>query len=536
MQQIETFIFLFAIIIAVAQLFNKIALPVSLFLVIVGIILSLIPNFPIIQLSPEVVLNIFLPILVYQIASFSSWIDIRKNLRQVALLSVGHVLFITILVALVIHYFIPQLGWPLAFVLGAVLSPPDDVAIVTIAEKIRLPRRVTAILIGEGLLNDATALTIFRIALAAVITNQFIISTAITQFLMIIILETVYGVVVGYLLGEVRRRLTNTTLHMMASLLTPFLAYIPAVALGGSGIIATAVAGFLIGHRYAVKFTPEFRLVSRALWPTMTFIIDCILFLWVGLEAKSIYDGISAISITSLIFYASLVVLTLIIGRFIWVFVFVLILPRLLFPSIKKKDPYPPWQFPFIVSWAGMRGSISLAAALAVPFLPNSVEGANPRYFLIYLVFSAIVSTFLLQGLTLPWVMKKIGIRKYSDAEHYNEHLAEIHAKEQITDAIVRWLKRYQREIKNNPKLLTRVKVYIQQYEMQKSELKETISQHEDGSKTHDESIEERDESFLQLQIAEIERIILIDLWRQGKISFDARNRLLDKLDHRSKH
>ena len=247
MEQIETYIILFGIIVIVGQTFNNSPVPISLLLVITGMLLSLLPTTPDITLDPNIVLNIFLPLLIYQISAFASWRDVKKNLRPIMLLSIGHVIFITILVAVVIHMLIPQFGWPLAFVLGAVISPPDDVAIVSIADKIRMPQRLITILEGEGMFNDATALILFRFALAAVVTHQFSAVRAVSAFFLVIIGETLYGLALGFIIGEIRLRIRNTTLHMMASLLVPFIAYIPAVMLGGCGVLATAVTGFVFG-------------------------------------------------------------------------------------------------------------------------------------------------------------------------------------------------------------------------------------------------------------------------------------------------
>ena len=174
------------------------------------------------------------------------------------------------MVALVINWLIPQLGWPLAVVMAAIVSPPDDVAIVAIAEKIRMPERVIIILEGEGMLNDAAALTIFRFALAAVLTHHFLFSHAITAFSIDIVAETIYGLGLGYVVGELRLKIKNASLHVIASLLTPFLAYCPAELLGGCGIVATVATGFVIGHIYATRFNPGFRLISRAMWPSLS--------------------------------------------------------------------------------------------------------------------------------------------------------------------------------------------------------------------------------------------------------------------------
>jgi Na+/H+ antiporter len=498
-------------------------------------VLSFVPYFPQFTINPVLILNIFLPILIYQISSFTSWKDFKKNMRPIGLLSVGHVIFITFLVAAVVHQLIPQLGWPLAFVLGAVIAPPDDVAIVSIAEKIRMPERVVTILEGEGMLNDATALIIFRIALAAVVTHEFSAVDAVSTFVLDVIGETIYGLIVGFGFGLLRTRISNSVLHIIASLLTPFIAYFPPEHLGGSGILATVVAGFVIGNVFSIRFTPEFRLISRAVWPALAFAMQSILFLLVGLEMRFVIESISSISLNSLLLYSGSVIAAVIIGRFVWVYVAVAFLPRFLFPSIRKRDPFPPWQYPLIISWAGMRGAISLAAALAVPSLPATVEGANARELLVFLVFSVIIATLLIQGLTLPWLLKLIGVRKYGQREKYNEHMAELHARMQMTKAVLRWLKEYKQEVKDDPKYLAETKMHIQEYKMLKKQLEDRIKNH-DGDIEHDEELEASEEICFLEHMIDIERQELIKMWRKEKVNITVATKLLNKLDHRVSH
>lgn len=534
MEQIVIYIILFGIIVIVGQVFSKTTIPIGLILVIVGMLLSFLPNVPRITLQPTVVLNIFLPLLLYQISAYNSWKDFKKNIRPISFLSVGHVIFITILVAVIIHKFVPQMGWPLAFLLGAVVSPPDDVAIVAIAEKIRMPERVVTILEGEGLLNDATALIIFRFALAALITHQFSLLHATSSFFTVVIGETLYGLALGYILGELRLKIRNSMLHVIASLLTPFIAYIPAVMLGGSGVIATVITGFFIGNVYALRITPEFRLIARYMWTGLAFAFQSILFLLVGLDLRSILENISTISSRSLLLYSSIVIVAIIIGRFVWVYIMAYG-TRFFFPRIRKKDPYPPWQYVFITSWAGMRGAISLAAALAVPFLPLTIQGANARDLLIFIVFCVIVVTLVLQGLTLPWLLKVIGIHKMGICEEYHEHIAELKTRLKMTQAVLRWLSIYQEEVKDNKKLLDEIKLHTREYKMLKKQLKERIANHA-GTVGHDEKAEAQDEAFLLSQIIEVERTTLLQLWRDDKINLTVRNKLLERLDHRTKH
>lgn len=219
------YLILFSILVLLGQLFQKSTVPIALILVVFGMLLSFIPFFPETHIDSKLVLNIFLPLLIYQITAFSSWRDMKKQARPIALLSIGHVLFITFLVAIVIHALIPQMGWPLAFVLGSIISPPDDVAIVSIAEKIRIPERIFIILEGEGVFNDAAALTLFHFALTAAITSQFSFAQALGTFIVMIVGETLYGLMLGHLLGKLRTKITNTTLHVIASFITPFAAY-----------------------------------------------------------------------------------------------------------------------------------------------------------------------------------------------------------------------------------------------------------------------------------------------------------------------
>ncbi len=536
MEKIEIIVLLFTIILIIGQVFRKSPIPTSLLLVLVGMILSYIPEFPRVTLNPEIILDIFLPLLVYQISTMSSWYDFRKNLRPIALLSVGHVIFITVAVAVVIHALIPELGWPLSFVLGAVISPPDDVAIVSVAEKIRLPNRVISILQGEGLLNDAAALILFRLALAAVFASQISITQGILSFFVLILGEAAYGFILGNLLGTLRLRIASTQLHMIASFLTPFFAYIPCVLLGGSGVLATVVTGFVIGHRFAVRFTPEFRLVARAIWPMLAFALECVLFLLVGLDMRLIIENIAPLPAKMLIYYSIVVILTVIIGRFIWVYLGNIFLPRFLFPPIRKKDPFPPWQYPFIISWAGMRGGISLAAALAVPYLPDMGNGTSPRALLIFLVFAVILATFVLQGLTLPWLIKVTGIREDGTREAYDEHMAELNARLEMCKAALQWLKRYREDFNDDKSLCVQLNLYIKEYQNLRADLKKRIAHHH-GILDHEEEAEEvRRETFLLSQIIEVERAVLLDLWRTQKISFELQTKLLDKLDHRASH
>jgi Na+/H+ antiporter len=534
MEQITLYIILFAVVVLVGQLFNKTAIPIALLLIITGMLLSFIPGFPTVRLNPDIVLDVFLPLMVYEISVLASWQEMRKNYRPIALLSIGHVIFITLLIAATIHALLPQMGWPLAFVLGAVISPPDDVAIVSIAEKIRMPARIVTILEGEGIFNDATALILFRFALAATVSANFSAVSTVATFFAVLIGETLYGLVVGYVVGWLRSKIKHNFLHVIASVLTPFIAYYPAVMLGGCGVLATVVAGSIIGNVFALRFTPSFRLISRAIWPSLTFALQSILFLLVGLNLKTIMESISALPLSILIAYAVAVVLVMILGRFIWVYGAVYLLPRALFPGIRKKDPLPPWQYPFVVSWAGMRGGISLAAALAVPTLPAIHNLANPRDLIIFLVFCAIVATLLFQGLSLPWLLKKLGLTKHGKCEEYNLHIAELSAKLTMTQGVLQWLPDFRRNQELDKRLIKSLRLKLKEYRMQEKELQEKLKKHQFD--THDIIRETERDVFLSMRIIEVEKELLIQLWREEKITVETRDKLLEQLDHRAKN
>ena len=531
MDPLIVYLILFSLIVILGQLFRKSTIPLSLFLVITGMLFSFIPYFPEIHLNSSLVLNIFLPLLVYEISAFSSWRDMKKQARPIALLSIGHVIFITGLVALVIHTLIPLMGWPLAFVLGAIVSPPDDVAIVSIAEKMRVPERIFIILEGEGMFNDAAALTLFRFALAAAITHQFLITHAVLSFIIVIIGETLYGFLLGHLLGQLRTKISNTMLHVIASFITPFLAYIPMVELGGSGIIATAIVGFVIGNEYALRFTPEYRLAAITILPTFAFAIQCILFLLVGLNMHATLSHISSIPVHSLLIYMIAITAVVIIGRFIWVYGFVMFLPRILFPFLKKKDPYPPWKYPFILSWAGIRGGISLAAALAVPSLTFIVNNVDLRDLLVFIVFGIIFVTLVLQGLSLPFIIRKFGIDKVGESERYQEHMTELQARIKMINAALHWLQKYKQGVKQDKKLLTEISMHIYEYQTLKKQFESRILAH-DGQLIHDEKSELKEKLSLLCQVIAVEKAELEKLWREDQINLKTRNKLATILDH----
>jgi len=529
MEQLDFYILLLGIISIICILFRKVSVPISIILVIAGMFISLLPYFPPITLESKLVLDIFLPLLIYHISAETSWRDVKLHFRPILLLSVGHVLIISILVAIVIHALIPELGWPLAFVLGAVVSPPDDVAIVPIAEKLKMPRRIITILKGEGMFNDATALILFRFSLAAAATHEFEFTSALSNFLIIVTAETLYGMFLGYLIGEIRIRIEDPKLHMIISVLTPFLAYLPAEKLGGSGILATVITGLIIGHKYLEKFKAEVRLISHSVWTILEYMIENILFLLVGLNLRFIIVNISTVPIASLTLYATSVIGVVIIGRFLCVYLYSYF--SRFMSSRKNKFP---WRNSFIVSWAGLRGGVSLAAAFAMPLLTPFEDGTNPRDLIIFLVFCVVAATLIVQGLSLPLILKLLDVPFYGQREKHDEELVELWAKLKITMNVIRWLSQYQHSVKKNEALLEEVQEQIQKYQLAKNQLRMRIKNHNSSLVPHEKKSVE-DKAVLASQLIEIERDVLLRLWNKEKINHTVKNRILSQLDHRDK-
>lgn len=531
MDEFEIGIGLIAIVAMVSVVFRNSRIPLALILVIVGMLISFIPGMPHIRISSHFVLTIFLPLLLYDASAYaSSWQQIRVNLRPIAFLSIGHVLFITVLVACIIHFLLPQMGWPLAFVLGAVISPPDDVAIMAIAEKIRMPATVVNILKGEAMLNDAMALIIFRFALVAALTGTFSLIDSTLTFFMVVGGETLFGIFVGHVIGELRLRVRQPTLQMLISILTPYMAYLPAEKFGGSGVVATVVTGLYIGHYYWERYPPDVRLTARSIWATLSFVVQSILFLLVGLDLHFTFMRNTNLAWPTLLSYSAIIILTVIIGRFIWVF------GSEYLNRWWEKNPNKqlPWQFSFIISWAGMRGGISLAAALAVPTLPM-VAGIFPKDLLIFLVFSVIVATLLIQGLSLPWLLNKLNIPKEGELEESEEERASLFARLAMTRAVLRWLKDYKTQNLQNEKLLAEIKFRIKEYRIRKLQLRAKLNLRY-VNQTQMDILDLNDQINLLQQIIDIERQTLLQFWRDNKIDLTTKNKLELQLDLRAKH
>jgi len=409
---VDIFVWLLLAVAVLALLARRFHVPYPIFFVMGGLLIGLIPGLPRVRLDPELVFLFFLPPLLFPAALFTSWRDFRANLRPIALLAIGLVLFTTTIVAWLAFSFF-HLPLAVGFVLGAIISPPDAIAATAIAERLSVPRRIVTVLEGESLVNDATALVAYRFAVAAVATGSFSLARAGGEFLVVGAGGILVGLSLGWLATHFRPRLGNPPIEITFSLLIPFAAYLLAERLGVSGVLAVVTAGLYIGRRGPEIISSRTRLQAVPVWEMLGFLLNGFVFILIGLQLPEVLRALSGhpqYSIGELVWYALVISLAVILIRILWVFP-ATYLPRLLFESIRKKDPYPSWRHVTVVAWTGMRGVVSLAAALA---LPLTGRGGNPfpnRDLILFLTFIVILATLVVQGLSLPFLIRSLGIK-----------------------------------------------------------------------------------------------------------------------------
>jgi monovalent cation/hydrogen antiporter len=394
---------------AVTTLARRMNWSAPLLLVAVGLAVSFIPGMPAFDIDPELILLLVLPPLLYSAALESSYLNIKANIRPIGLLSVGLVIATMVAVGYTAHMVIPGLTLAEAFVLGAVVAPPDAVAAVSIGRRLGLPRKTMTILAGESLANDASALTAFRVALAAATgTAAISFGNSVVAFL----LSAVGGIAIGYILGvivhAIRLRIGDGVLESALGMLVPFGTYLLAEAVHTSGVLAVVVAGLYLGHN-SPRAGFATRLQETAVWRSVDVLLESLVFALIGLQFKSVIDGQVG---WQLIIGAIVILVVTILVRFAWMFPGTYV-PRLLSKRVRAREPDPGWRGVVVVSWAGMRGVVSLAAASAIP---PTMPG---RDMVVFCAFVVTIGTLLLQGLTLPWLIKKLDVRgdeQHSDA------------------------------------------------------------------------------------------------------------------------
>lgn len=501
---------------------RRLSLPGPILLVVAGTVLALLPGLPRIELPPDLVLLVFLPPLIYYAAFGMSWQAFCQHLRPIVLLAVGCVVFTTVMVAAAAHWLI-GLAWPVAFVLGAIVSPPDVVAPLAIARRLGVPSRITAVLEGEGLVNDATALVLFKFALAATLTGVFSLTHATMTFAAIVIGETLYGLLVGWVMLRLRHWANEPLIEVTLSLLTPYVAFWLPHAVGGSGVLATVVAGLYVGAKGVDLIRSKTRLQAVFFWDFVTYLIEGAIFLLTGLQARAIIDGLEAMPWTQLLFYGLAISGVAIVVRFVWVFP-ATYLPRLLFPRLRQRDPAQPWQHPFVISFIGIRGVVSLAAALSIPLMISADQSFPNRSLILFLTFSVIVVTLVLQGPTLPWLVKQLGLVDSGSKETQAREQLEAHARVEAARAALDRLE----QVAASGGLSSEQIRHTRELQLDRlSQLERRRDRDGDGGKVAGKL------DRVELGLIQTERDYINSLLRDGRIGDDTRRRIERDLDLR---
>ena len=415
----QTLLFMLAVLAAVAVAAKRLNIAPSILLVVAGIGMALIPGLPKVTLAPEVVLLVILPPLIYSAGVAMSWREFRFNLRPIALLAFGCVVFTTCAVAAAAHYLL-NFDWAVGFLLGAIISPTDVVAPLAIARKLGLPRRLVVVLEGEGLANDATALVLYRFAVAAVSTGTFSLGEAAGTFALIVVGEIIYGLGVGWLSLRLRQWAREPRVEITLSLMTPYLAFWVPAHLGGSGVLATVACGLYVSWNGPRLIPSATRLQGIFFWDLIVYLIEGLVFLITGLQARTLIEQTHAFSIHDLLIATAWTTLIAIAARFIWVFPATYI-PRWVSPRWRKRDPSPPWQRPFFLAFTGVRGVDSLAVALAIPYAVVNGAPFPHRDLILFVTFGVIIVTLIGQGLMLPWVVRWLGLHHLGKQERKDE-------------------------------------------------------------------------------------------------------------------
>jgi monovalent cation/hydrogen antiporter len=396
---------LVSLLVAVAVLgaaARAVNIPYPIVLVVGGLALGFVPGLPDAELEPELVLVIFLPPLLYSAAFFANLHDLRRNLRPITLNAVGLVLVTMCAVALAIKALVPDMPWAAAFTLGAIVAPTDPIAATTIMRRMAVPRRMVSVVEGESLINDGTALVAYRTAVAAV-GGTFSIWEAGLEFVLSAAGGIAIGLAVGWLIAEIRRRIDDIPVEITISLLSGYASYVPAEAVGASGVLAAVTTGIVLGWRAPEISTASMRLQGYAVWEILTFLLNALLFVLIGLQLPLILDGLSGMPPGELLWWCVAVSLVVIVTRVIWSQSAVFVL-RAIDRRESQRERRSTWQSRMIISWCGMRGSVSLAAALALD------SDFPERNLILLLTFAVIFSTLVLQGLTLPALIRTLGV------------------------------------------------------------------------------------------------------------------------------
>ena len=515
--EFQIFVILPAVLAGTALLARRINVAPAILLLLAGIALAFVPGMPALELPPELVLLLVLPPLIYSASVAMSWREFKYNLRPIILLSVGCVIFTACAVAAATHFLI-GLPWSIGFLLGAIVAPPDVVAPLAIARKLGLPHRILVVLEGEGLANDATALILYRFAVAAISTGTFSLPIAAGSFATIVVGEVLFGAAVGWLSLRARHRARDPQIEITLSLITPYIAYWVPGHFGGSGVIATVACGLYMSWNGPLLISSATRLQGIFFWDLVIYLIEGMLFLLTGFQMRLLLEKSKAIPFDDILFATALVTVMIVVARFAWVYP-ATYLPRLL-KRVRERDPSPPWQWVFVLGFTGVRGAVSLAAALALPFALPGGESFPYRGLILFVSFGVIFITLVGVGLGLPLVVRWLGVARDGRDEHRAAHESEIAARREALGVALKSLDAItdDRELSDEV-----VKLLRARHETRANQLPDSLDPDQlDVTRTGIE---------LTRELIAAERKFIHLLLRDGKITDEVRRRIERDLD-----
>jgi monovalent cation/hydrogen antiporter len=514
----QVFLILLAVLAGTALLARRTKIAPAILLMLVGVALAFVPGMPAFALPPELVLLLVLPPLIYSASVAMSWREFRHSLRPIVLLAVGSVIFTACAVAVATHYLI-GLPWSIGFLLGAIVAPPDVVAPLAIARRLAIPRRIMVILEGEGLANDATALILYRFAVAVITTGSFSLPAATGEFVAIVVGEIAFGIAVGWVMLRARHHSRDPQIEITLSLITPYLAYWIPEHVGGSGVIATVACGLYMSWNGPLLISAATRLQGVFFWDFVIYLIEGLLFLLTGFQLRLLYEKSKAFPLDEVMLATGLVIAVIVVARFAWAFP-AIYLPRWLSRRLRTRDPSPPWQWAFIISFTGVRGTVSLAAALALPLTLSNGAAFPERDLILFVSFGVIFVTLVGLGLTLPHVVRGLGVAEAGRAELVTEHSKEISTRREALSAALQQLDAItdDRELSDEV-----VKLLRARHEVRTSQLPPELD------------CDEYDASALGIELTReliaTERKFIHVMLRDGKITDETRRRIERDLD-----
>lgn len=512
-----TIIILLAAILGTA-LARKFHLPLELTLLVGSLGVALIPGVPEIQLDSEIIFHVFLPPILFAAAYFTSWNEFKKNIRPISFLALGLVVFTVCGMAVIIKWLVPTLTWPMAFVFGAIVSPPDASAAATVTRKVGFPRRLQTILEGESLVNDATALVCYRFAIVALVTGDFHLWQSVGQFFVVGLGGLVVGLAVTHLTLRLLVHIKDASAEALLTLVTGFICYFAAESLHFSGVIATVAGGLHAGRALPRWATPETRVEAKALWNVALLAVNALVFALIGLHLPAIVEGLGDFRVSELVVWALTLTFAVIVVRFLWVFP-VTWLPRLLVPGLAKRDPMPPLGSIVVIGWTGMRGIVSIAAALALPRTLANGEPFVERPLIIFLAYAVVLLTLIIPTLTLPLLLKYLTLE-----DSNTRHDDEVKARLAMARAAVKHISKLRSRAAYDDELLNDLET---RYQRQINRLRPNL---ESQAFSVLDPAEQQRRAIL-LELFELERGVLHELRSRGELYDDVYHHLGEELD-----